>query len=368
MNRLAKPLNRILVLSTMYPGKNSPTFGIFVRNQVEALRERGFSIDVSAITEPRMTKQHVLKKYAAWLSRILYIYTTKGKSYQLVHAHYIFPSGFFGLWFKRLFGTKLIVTCHGGDLDKMAKKGRFFFNQTKRVLQEADHVIAVGEALKREILETYQVNKTKVAVLNMGVDRHVFCPIAKPAAKREIGLSSSSIPILFTGNIIEAKGLIELLDAYREIKQTFDQAELHLIGAAKQPLFLERIRMKIETENIKDVTIHGAKSQKEIARWMSAAEVFVIPSHMEGFGLVALEAMSCHTPVVGSNVGGLAHLLGDGAGVLVEPQDSASLQAGLERIIRDKRLCSQLIDQGEKKAQDNDQEKLLDQLISIYHR
>ncbi|WP_053218143.1 glycosyltransferase [Virgibacillus senegalensis] len=358
----------ILVLSTMYPGKNSPTFGIFVRNQVEALRKRGFTMDIAAITEPGMRKHQLLKKYMAWMIQIGLISLCKGKNYQMIHAHYIFPSGFFGLWFKKRFGTKLIVTCHGGDLDKMAKKGKFFFQQTKRILQEADHVVAVGEALKQEMVERYQVNPGKVTVLNMGVDRNIFSPVPKVHAKRRLGLETNSFHLLYVGNLIEAKGLIELLDAYRPLKQSFDQLELHLIGAAKQPEFLERIKEKIDKETIQGVTFHGPKAQQEVAVWMNAADIFVIPSHMEGFGLVALEAMACHTPVVGSDVGGLSHLLKDEAGILVEPRSHESLRNGLEKLISNPQLRDQLVFKGEEKAQQNDQDKLLDQLISIYHR
>ncbi|WP_371069582.1 glycosyltransferase [Sediminibacillus sp. JSM 1682029] len=362
------PLKNVLVLSTMFPGKNSPTFGIFVRNQVEALRKRGLDIDVAAITEPGMRKHQLLKKYSAWMIRIGLISLRKGKGYQLIHAHYIFPSGLFGLWFKKRFGTKLIVTCHGGDLDKMAKKGKFFFQQTKRILQHADHIVAVGETLKQEMLDRYQVDAGKVTVLNMGVNRQIFTPVPKPQAKRMLGLEKDRIQLLYVGNLIEAKGLMELLSAYQQLKQTFDQLELHLIGAAKQPEFLERIEEKIDREDIPDVTIHGPKGQQEVADWMAASDIFIIPSHMEGFGLVALEAMSCHTPVVGSNVGGLAHLLKGGAGILVQPKDHESLYDGLEKLITSEKLRDQLVIKGEEKAQENDQDKLLDQLISIYHR
>lgn len=358
----------ILVLSTMYPGKKNQTFGIFVENQVLALSKRGFSIDVAAIRDPRMNKEHLLVKYSVWFWQILCLIFRKRKIYQIVHAHYVFPSGIFGVWFKKLLGAKLVVTSHGGDIDKMAKKGPFFYDQTKKILHHADHVIAVGEMLKEEIVTKFEVPEEKVTVLNMGVNRSVFRPQPKKEVRRALGLAEESIPLLYAGNIIRAKGLIELLDAYKQLKSIYPSIELHLIGAVKEPDFCRELQRKMAKEQISDVTMHSPLSQQEVANWMAAAEVFVLPSHMEGFGLVALEAMSCHTPVVGSNVGGLGHLLGEGAGIVVEPKNTSGLIDGLEQVITNKSLQEMLIRQGEKRAKKYDQEALLDRLISIYQR
>ncbi|WP_252312082.1 glycosyltransferase family 4 protein [Sinobaca sp. H24] len=70
---------------------------------------------------------------------------------------------------------------------------------------------------------------------------------------------------------------------------------------------------------------HGPKPYQELKNWMSAADVFILPSHIEGFGLVAVEAMACEAPVVGTRTGGLYHLLKDGAGLLVSPKEPGEL-------------------------------------------
>ncbi|SET25642.1 Glycosyltransferase involved in cell wall bisynthesis [Salinibacillus kushneri] len=356
---------RILVLSNMYPGKVSSTFGIFVENQVEGIRKRGIYVDVLAVQDPRMGKYFVIKKYLKWSIRILYSFLTKGRSYDLIHAHYVFPSGMFALLFKKWFGTKMIVTAHGGDIDKMSKKSRFFFNKTKQILNNADFVIAVGENLRKDITDTFRVDADKTAVINMGVNREVFQPIDKMRAKELLGRSSSKFYLLYVGNLIKQKGLLELIDAFRHLRQKYSDLELHLIGPVKNEVFLSQLKQKIADENIEDLYIHPAKGQKEIAKWMAASDVFVLPSHIEGFGLVALEAMSCHTPVVGSDVGGLSYLLKD-SGILISPKDSSSLYKGLEKLIVNEGLRMTLIKQGEKKAQENDQELLLDRLMEIY--
>ncbi|MFD1037143.1 glycosyltransferase [Virgibacillus byunsanensis] len=361
-------MEKILVISTMYPSETNPTFGIFVKNQVKELKNRGLSVDVAAVNDPRAGKLVVLKKYLIWILQVIYILLTRGWKYDVVHAHYVYPSGQLALLFKTLFRTRIIVTAHGGDLDKMAKKGQFFFKRTKQVLHEADHVIAVGEKLKIDMVTAFEVSEDKISVLNMGVNRKIFTPISQEIAKRTLEIPPPSIMILFVGNIIKAKGIEELTAAYRHLKENYRNLELHLIGAQKEPAFVKRLQDKITTNSIKDVTIHPAMEQRDIAIWIAAADVFVIPSYMEGFGLVALEAMSCHTPVVGSDVGGLHYLLQDQAGVLVKPKNKTSLSNGIESILKNDNLRNELIANGEEKAQLYDQEKLIGQLIKIYHQ
>lgn len=363
---MEKSKNRILVISNMYPGKRSNTYGIFVKNQVDAIKENQNDVDVAAVKDPRVGKFFVSRKYLTWLMRIVLILLFKGRKYDIVHAHYVFPSGLFGLVFKKVFGTKLVVTAHGGDIDKMSKKGPFFFNQTKTILKNADSIIAVGEELKKEIMEKFSIKQDEIKVINMGVNRDVFSPVDKDKAKEDLGFNINKYYLLYVGNYIEAKGILELIDAFKILKSSYSFLELNLIGSFKQDSFKRKIMDKIDSEKIEGITIHTSKNQQEVAKWMAASDIFVLPSHIEGFGLVALEAMSTHTPVVGSDVGGLSYLLDNGAGMLVNAKDVNSLQDGIEHIINNNKTRTQLILEGEKKAQKNDQDKLLKELQYIY--
>lgn len=122
--------------------------------------------------------------------------------------------------------------------------------------------------------------------------------------------------------------------------------ELHLVGSVKEERYLQELKDSVQQENSSLIHFHGPKDQQTVAAWMAAADVFTLPSYIEGFGLVALEAMSCHTPVVGSDVGGLSHLLAGDRGVLVEPKSVSSLQAGIQRVMEDELLRKRLIENG----------------------
>jgi glycosyltransferase involved in cell wall biosynthesis len=357
---------KALVLSNMYPGQQARTFGIFVQNQVEALRAEGLDVDVLAVTNPNMGKANVLRKYGMWLLQTIGNLLAKGRSYDVVHAHYVFPTGMLALLYKKLWNKRMVVTAHGGDIDRMAKKSPKIRKWTERILQEADHVIAVGHELHRTIHEEFHVPKEKLSIINMGVNRQVFKPIEQQKARRQLDLSEDESIILFVGNLIRQKGLVELVEAYAKVKREKPKAALYLIGAVKDKGFREELGRLIEERGLTDVRIVEAMPQQEIAVWMAAADVFVLPSHIEGFGLVALEAMSCHTPVVGTKVGGLRYLLGDGAGVLVEPHDDESLYKGISDVLTNGPFVEHLLEKGEKRARENDQQYLIQKVLEVY--
>ncbi|MDV2886319.1 glycosyltransferase [Alkalihalophilus pseudofirmus] len=359
---------RVLVLSNMYPGPQQATFGIFVKNQVDALRSKGVEVDVVAVNDPSMAKPRVIKKYSLWVMKTMAALLLKGRKYDVVHAHYIFPTGMLARLFKKLFKAKLVVTSHGGDIERMAKKNEKTREYTKQILQESDEVIAVGHKLYEQILNEYHVPESKLTLLNMGVNREIFKPVDKEAAKKQLKMDSDRKAIVFIGNLIKEKGILELLTAYKAIKASDPSVSLYLIGNEKKTEFKAELLATIKEQGIQDVTIRPAVSQPEAAQYMSAADVFVLPSHLEGFGLVALEAMSCGTPVVGSRVGGLEYLLEGGYGELVEPKSPDSLKEGLKKVLEDNELAETYIKAGSKRAEEFDQEKVISTLIQLYER
>lgn len=358
---------KVLVITNMYPSKENRSFGVFVKNQVEALRQRNLQVDVVAITNPNSGKRNVLKKYSIWGMQIIWALLTRGRSYDVVHAHYVFPSGLLGLLFKWFLHKRLVVTAHGGDIDKMAKKNALLFGLTKTILGKADHIVAVGEELQNQLISTFSINQNKLSLLNMGVNRKVFKPIDKKQARIQCGLEQDGQVILFVGNILEQKGLLELLSSIRILIQTGEKVTLYIIGAEKSDVFKRRLEQKIRDEQINDhIVFLGVKDQADIALWMSAADCLVLPSHIEGFGLVALEAMACGTPVIGSEVGGLKYLLAEGTGVGTPVQNSYELANNISTVLSSEEKRNQFITKGLKKAEENDQDHIINRLLEVY--
>jgi glycosyltransferase involved in cell wall biosynthesis len=355
---------KILVISNMYPTETHKTFGIFVKNQVEALRATGNEVDVIGIKNPLTGKKNVISKYLRWILETKMNILTRGRKYDVIHAHYVFPSGLLALLYKKLLGKPFIVTAHGGDIDRMAKKSPKIRQFTESILKEASHVVTVGEALYEEISNDYKVNANKLSIINMGVNRDVFRPYSKKEIRHELQISDGVEPVLFVGNIIREKGLTELVEAFKLVKTKRPQAELYLIGASRNHAYREQLHQLMGD----GVHFIEPLPQAELAKWMSAAEVFVLPSHLEGFGLVAVEAMSCHTPVIGADVGGLHYLLKDGSGLLVPAKQALPLAEAILEVLGNSELKKQLIQKGEQKAAENDEKKMTSKLETIYNQ
>ncbi|MEH7332817.1 glycosyltransferase [Neobacillus drentensis] len=359
--------NKVTVISNMYPTSEHKSFGIFVKNQVEALRSKGLDVDVLAIDNPNKGKLNLLKKYGKWMLKFGVHLLFKGSKTSVVHAHYVFPSGWLAKWYKKLFGARFIVTAHGGDIDKMVKKSGRIQTMTRNILADADHVIAVGQELFATLEKDFGVPRPKLSLINMGVNLNVFKQVDKVQARKQCGIPEGKTPLLFVGNIIEQKGVNELIEAYSLLKNDYPDYELYILGSNKDQGYFQKIKTMIAKEGLTE-SIHflGTKNQAEVALWMAAAEVFILPSHIEGFGLVALEAMACGTPVVGTNVGGLKYLLDEGNGILVEVNNTDSLKKGIITVLESTEVKQELIRNGLEMAKENDQDIMTDRVIQLY--
>ncbi|BAQ10106.1 glycosyltransferase [Bacillus sp. OxB-1] len=358
-------MQKIVVFSNMYPSSDHPTYGIFVKNQVALLKSAGLDVAVVAIEEPGKGKFKTLQKYAGWFFRSLAYLLKHKKKLSMTHAHYAFPTGLLSLIGKKWLGLPFVVTVHGGDIDKMAARSARIAKMTKSILQQAEAVIVVGEKLRTDVIGKFGVPENRVHLISMGVDTDVFKPILKPEAKETLGFPKDKRIILFVGNVIRAKGLLELAEAFGKIKPEFPNTVLFIAGSQKDENFTAELRQFIETQSIKDVQFKGPLSQSVLARWMAAADVLALPSHHEGFGLVALEAMAAGTTVVGTDVGGLSYLLANQAGILVQPKQPDSLADGLRKALDH---SSAHIDENKMKetVELHSYDRILHNLFSIY--
>lgn len=338
-------MKKIVVLSNMYPTESHPTFGIFVKNQVEKLIEGGADIEVIAIDEPGKGKVLTLKKYMSWFMRsMLYVLKNK-KNVSLTHAHYAFPTGVLSFIAKKVFKIPYVVTLHGGDIDKMAKKNANIKKMTKRILTNASRVIVVGERLKEEVVRDFNVAAENVEVLSMGVDTSVFKKLPQEEVRNTLNIPVDENVILFVGNVIREKGVSELIQAYGKVKKQNKKSRLYIVGSQRDTQYIEALTELIQRENIHDVYFHEPVAQKQLAEWMAAADVLALPSYHEGFGLVALEAMATGTRVVASDVGGLSYLLKDGAGILTPPKAVEALAEGLHQALQDQEIQTEKMDE-----------------------
>lgn len=350
----------------MYPSKNHLSFGIFVKNQVETLKEKNISVLTGVNTVTSNGKFNVLKKYAKWSIEVLIKALKNSRTIEISHAHYVFPTGLLSLLIKKAFGIPYIVTAHGGDIDKMAKKNKWIRKVTLVILKEAAHVIAVGEELAQTIKKDFAIPHHKVSVMSMGVNRKVFKAGDQAKARNDLNIPLEPYIYLFVGNLIKEKGVSELINAFQKLNEP--NSLLYIIGSKKSSQFVDQLYTEVEPDFKNKIHFIDPIPQNELVKWFQASNVFVLPSYIEGFGLVALEALACKIPVIASRVGGLAYLLSDGVGHFVKPQDSEDLYLEMQRALKTPREQYYVDEAVEKVLIENDQEILTIKLIELYKK
>jgi D-inositol-3-phosphate glycosyltransferase len=204
-------------------------------------------------------------------------------------------------------------------------------------------LIAATPAERIQLMWLYGANMRKIQVVPPGVNIHHFRPMPRHAARRILGMADGEQMLLFVGRIEPLKGVETLLRSLAILKQEIPDCagklRLSIIGgtledAGEEGTELSRLMaLADELELSKCISFLGAKCQALLPTYYAAAEMVMMPSHYESFGMVALEAMACGTPVVASEVGGLAYLVQDGVTGFHVPASSPEELAGKIRLL-----------------------------------
>ena len=280
-------------------------------------------------------------------------------------------------------GTPIIQMFHtlGEMKNRVARseaerEGSYRLDGERRVMGRVDRIIAATPAEQAQLEWLYNADMRKVYVVPPGVDVGHFYPIPVDEARQFIGLAPEARMILFVGRIEPLKGLDTLIKAVAclRVKDLPEPVHLAVIGgdpdAAPEEMSAEMVHIQRMCDELtvgKMVAFLGKRSQDTLPYYYSAAEVVVMPSHYESFGMVALEAMACGTPVIASQVGGLAFLVQDGVtGYHVPDEDDEALCGKLSALLGDISLRKRLGKNAAEYAQSYAWPKIAAQLVEIY--
>jgi len=185
--------------------------------------------------------------------------------------------------------------------------------ETERALaRSCHHIIAPTEKEREELILRYGTSPEKISVVPCGVNLELFQPVDKQKAKRELGFGSGKT-VLFVGRIEPLKGIEQLIRAMAYLQNGQDARLVVIGGGELSQKEIGRLRKLSRELNIEDsVTFTGALKQDRMPYFYSAADVCVIPSYYESFGLVALESLACGTPVVATDIGDLKSIIHQG--------------------------------------------------------
>ena len=328
---------------TRHLGELGVHVDVFTRSQDEhvphVLHDLGYGnrvVHVPAGPEEPLPKPVLASFIPQFVAGIEQFALEKGIHYDLIHSHY-WMSGLAARSLKETWNTPILHMFHTLGLmkNRIARssaemEGEYRVEGERQVLRTADRIVAATPAEQSQLSFLYQFDARKTVIIPPGVDTSRFYPIPKDEARAAIGLKPQDRLLLFVGRIEPLKGIDTLIQAIGQLTQAGLQSEfphyLAIIGgdpdASEVEMNAEMLRLKQLTKSlgIDDLVLFlGKRNQDTLPYYYSAAEVVIMPSHYESFGMVALEAMACGTPVVASQVGGLAFLVKDGQTGYVVP-------------------------------------------------
>lgn len=254
--------------------------------------------------------------------------------YDIIHAHY-YLSGLIALGIRtpETHAVPFVLTFHTLALMKnlvarasWEEESRARIDAEFTLLQEANAIIAPSASDKQYLMYLYEANAEKIVEIPPGVNKKLFRPMDKTEAKHHVGISQTRKTLLFVGRIEPLKGIDMLLYSVKILKMQFPVSPLTLLivgGDISQHITtwspemrqLNTLRQVLHIEE--EVQFIGQRPQNELPYFYNAADIVVIPSHYESYGMVIAEAMACGTPVITTNVAGISDLIDERRSTLI---------------------------------------------------
>ena len=337
----------LLILTPSYPNEDeSFIVGTFVKYQVTELKRYFKKVIVIApvlrsfgyLKKDRLCKDYTYENVEVyfprsiyiplfWLSRILIDNRLQAVErcieehhlhFDLIHAHFTWPSGYIGVRLKEKYGKPVIITIHeNGDwFDQEVEMNHPLINTA---WSGADALIRVN---RKDVPVLKRYNERVYSIPN-GFSP-AFRPIDTAVARERLGLPGD-IKVVFTlGNLIKRKGFNYLIDAMEQVCRQRGDVHCFIGGAGPERGSLQR---QIDRLHLGEkVRLLGSVPSDILPLWMNACDLFVLPSLSESFGVVQIEALACGKPVVSArNRGSEEVVISDEYGLLVEPADPEDL-------------------------------------------
>src|SRR5512142_2874513 len=370
-------------------GKMGIHVDVFTRSQDDhvphVLHELGYGnrvVHVPAGPEHPVAKQELASYIPEFVDGIKAFAREKDIRYDLIHSHY-WLSGIAAASLSDAWGgTPIVQMFHtlGEMKNRIARseaerEGEYRIQGERQVLRRADRVIVATIAELTQLRFLYKADAAKMVVIPPGVDVDHFYPIPPDEAKMYVGLKPDDRMVLFVGRIEPLKGVDTLIQAMSCLKwKEVEPVHLAIIGgnpsASPREMSAEMARLQKLCDDLcmgQTVVFLGKRDQDKLPYYYSAAELVVMPSHYESFGMVALEAMACGTPVIASEVGGLAYLVRDGeTGFTVPDQEPELLSEKITWLLEDRDLHRTMSERAVEYAQHYAWEKIASQIVNVY--
>jgi D-inositol-3-phosphate glycosyltransferase len=412
-------LQRIAILSVhtspLAPlgGKKTGGMNVYVREVVRFLGKRGVQVDVFT-REDDPSRRGMIRDIAEG-ARLIYLpagppefmesaaiyphlpefrnalltfIRDNAVTYDVVYSHY-WLSGWVAMALRDAFGVPFIQMFHTlgrmkdriADSEKAANGTRISMQEQNmrvaveaEIINEANLLVAATPAERLQLMWLYRADRRKIEIVPPGVDLAHFFPIPAAEARAALGLQPEEHMLLFVGRIEPLKGVETILRAlallHTEHPAVLGNLKLYIVGGdLNDPVpEIERLQALCRELRLEDhIVFSGAQGHDALPLYYNATEALVMPSDYESFGMVALEAMACGTPVIASEVGGLAFLIRDyETGLHVPVRDPQMLANSIRTLITDPEQQQQMGARASAVAQHYAWDTIVDRLLALF--
>ncbi|RUT36055.1 N-acetyl-alpha-D-glucosaminyl L-malate synthase BshA [Paenibacillus zeisoli] len=264
-------------------------------------------------------------------------HVAKREKLDILHVHYAVPHAVCAFLAKQMVGDdlKVVTTLHGTDITVLAQD-ESLKDLIRLAINESDAVTSVSEDLMRETREVLEISRDIDLTYNF-VDKRIYYPREIDSLRSDFAEPNEKI-LMHISNFRPVKRVADVVEIFSMVSKEVP-ARLLFVGEGPE---LPKIQCKIKQLGLED-RVHFLGKQDQIAQVISMADVLLLPSEKESFGLVALEAMACGVPTIGSEAGGIPELVSHGkTGFLAPIGDTRAMADYAIKLLKDAKLAEQL--------------------------
>jgi D-inositol-3-phosphate glycosyltransferase len=316
-----------------------------------------------------ISKNDLYQHIPAFVHQVEAFRRAEGLQYDLVHSHY-WLSGVAGMQLAGRWDVPHVIMFHTlARLKQLANpdepESPLRLDMEQRLVQHVDRIIAATQDERRQVIRSCGATPRQVAVIPCGVDLTLFTPQDRRQARERLGLRQDQPLLLFVGRLDPFKGPDVLLRAAALMEK---QAQVVIVGgklAGDQELHNLR---KLATSLKISQRVHflGARPQQELPMLYSAADVTVVPSYHESFGMAAVESLACGTPVVATRAGGLMTVVQDGETGYLVPRCPGFFAERLDALLQQPAVLERMRLDARPSVQHLGWPSIADQVSSLY--
>lgn len=313
-------------------------------------------------------KEEIWNHFVEFFTNFL-SYKQKNKiQYDIIHGHY-WDGGWVAMHAGDILNIPFVHTFHSlgyvryntlkkfQDLPSNSERKEFErrFNLEKQIIRRASKIIAESPYEEDDLVSYYNTPNKKISINPAGIDIKKFNPKDKIKARERLQIDKNTRVVLYVGRLEWRKGIKTLIVAMSNMIKKYPRQRLLLLivggsfkqsGSSEDKQQYNRLKTVAEEQGIADmVRFEGSILQSRISYYYAAADVSVIPSYYEPFGIVPLEAMACKTPVIASETGGLQYtVLNSETGLLMHPRDPLDLAEKINIMFKENELRERMVE------------------------